>query len=297
MSYFAKTHPIRVTRGMPYGHAIVDSTSNPRERELLLDVYEPATRASEPAPALVMAFGGAFHRGTREDDAFEVNGRTSTAIAEYCAEFARRGYVCFSIDYRLVQEDPDPGHTPAMGNPEAVPRSRVDEVRKLLGLPPASNLTLWAGMEGAIDDGAMALHWVHDNADHFGIDPARIAAGGWSAGARVMMHAAYAERAPAAAVVCLSGYMDPLDMQRYITGAPHEPAAFVSWGTADLDYVLAQGPRFRDHFRAVGLKHVWYELQGVTHFHPRTTPVARSDGKGATLEEAMAEFLQDALYG
>jgi acetyl esterase/lipase len=263
---------------------------------LLLDVYEPKGRTpGTRSPALVLAFGGAFHRGTREDDAFEKDGSTSTAIAEYCAEFAKRGYVCMSIDYRLVQEDPDPGTTPAMGNPEAIPRSRVDEVRKMFGLPPASNLMLWSGMEGAIDDGAMAIRWVHEHADLLGVDPDRIATGGWSAGARVTLHAAYAERAPVAAVVCLSGYMDPLDMARYITGAPGDPPVLVTWGTEDLDYVLAQGPRFKAHFEEVGLPHAAYKINGAHHFYPRTTLVTRADGHRVTLEEAIAGFLVEHL--
>jgi predicted esterase len=296
MAFLAKTHTVRVTRGLEYGRALVDAGTRPRERALLLDVYEPEGRApGARSPALVLAFGGAFHRGTRGDDAFEVNGSTSTAIAEYCAEFARRGYVCFSIDYRLMQEDPDPGVTPAMGDPEAIPRSRVDEVRRMFGLPPATNMMLWRGIEGAIDDGAMAIRWVHAHAADYGIDTSRVAVGGWSAGARVMIHAAYAERAPAAAVVCLSGYMDPLDMQRYITGAPQDPPLFVSWGTQDLDYVLAQGPRFRAHLAQVGLQHLCVEMPGITHFHPRSTPVSLPDGTTSTLEEAIAGFLHRAL--
>ena len=295
MSYLDKRYEVKLTRDLCFGRAVVNATGDRRERDLLLDVYEPIGRpAGTQSPALVLAFGGAFHRGSKEDDGFEHGGSRSTAMAQYCHEFARRGYVCFSIGYRLVQEDPDPGSTVSMSDPEAIPRSRVDAVRDMLGLPYADNMTLWRGMEGAIDDGATALRWVQANAGRFGIDTSRVAAGGWSAGARVMMHAVFAERAPAAAVICISGYMDRHDMARYIPDADNVPV-FFTWGTSDLDYVLEAGPRFREHFSRIGLKHAGYEIAGANHFYPSTTPLPTGGGGTIELEEAMARFLVEQL--
>jgi acetyl esterase/lipase len=295
MRYIDKTFDVKLGRDLCFGRAGIHATTHTRQRDLLLDVYEPVGRpAGTLSPALVLAFGGAFHRGSKEDDGFEHGGSRSTAMAQYCHEFARRGYVCFSIGYRLVQEDPDPGNTVAMSDPEAIPRSRVDEVRAMLGLPYADNLTLWRGMEGAIDDGATALRWVRDNADRFGIDASRVVAGGWSAGARVAMHAVFAERAPAAAVICISGYMDPLDMAKAIPGAQAAPV-FLTWGSKDLDYVLAQGPRFREHFSAIGLKHAAHEIPGANHFYPSTTPLQDGQGGTISLEDAIARFLAEQL--
>lgn len=295
MQYLDKTFDVKVSRDLCFGRAGVHISTDRRERDLLLDVYEPVGRpAGTLSPALVLAFGGAFHRGSKEDDGFEQGGSHSTAMAQYCYEFARRGYVCFSIGYRLVQEDPDPGLTIAMSDPQAIPRSRVDAVREMLGLPYADNMTLWRGMEAAIDDGATALRWVRDNAARFGIDASRVAAGGWSAGARVAMHAVFAEHAPAAAVICISGYMDPLDMVKYIPDGQAAPV-FLTWGTRDLDYALAQGPRFREHFSAIGLKHVAHEIPGANHFYPSTTPIRNDQGEMLTLEDAIARFLVEQL--
>ena len=134
---------IRIHKGIQFATARVgyNHGDGPMEsRPLRLDWYEPARREA-PGPALVLAFGGAFHRGTRESDVRPEDGPKNTAIAEYCATFAARGYTCFSIDYRLTQEDPDPGDTPTLGD-ERVPTSRIDVVRKLLGLPPATSQML-----------------------------------------------------------------------------------------------------------------------------------------------------------
>jgi predicted esterase len=295
MLYIDKSYDVKITRDVRYGDAVIHASSNRQQRDLLLDVYEPIGRPEKVlSPALVLAFGGAFHRGSKEDDGFEHGGSRSTAMAKYCLEFAKRGYVCFSIGYRLTQEDPDPGNTIAMRDPQAIPRSRVDEVRKMLGLPYADNMTLWRAIEGAIDDGATALHWVRTNASQFQIDSSRIVAGGWSAGARIAMHAVFAERAPAAAVICISGYMDPLDMAHYITIKDRIPI-FLTWGTKDLDYVLAHGPRFIKHFSAIGLKHVAHEIQGANHFYPSMTPLQDKSGSTISLEDAIAHFLVEQL--
>jgi dienelactone hydrolase len=295
-NFIDKTHGVRIKRDVRYATARVNVSTKPAERELLLDVYQPESLAvGTRSPGLVLAFGGAFHRGSRSNDTFANEGHDNTAIAEYCAEFARRGYVCFSIDYRLVQEDPDPGDTQTIGSPSAIPRSRVDVVRKLLGLPPATDDMIWRGVEAAIDDMSAAVDHVRSNAAHYGVDIDRIAVGGFSAGGRIALHAAFAQRLPVAAVVCLSGYMAADDLKRHVTGAKDQPATLIVWGDSDLDYVLAQGPVMRAHFGSVGLPHAAFVIAGATHFYPRTSAVTRLDHSRTTLEDAIAEFLRSAL--
>ena len=66
-------------------------------RSLYLDVYKPEGLEA-PTGALIMAFGGAFHRGTKEDDRRHEEEPVNTNTAEYCRRFAALGFVCFSID-------------------------------------------------------------------------------------------------------------------------------------------------------------------------------------------------------
>lgn len=268
----------------------------PIERALYLDVYEPEdTSAGVTRPALIMAFGGAFHRGSKESDEFDSDDQRNTPVAEYCRAFARRGYVAFSIDYRLVQEDPDPGTTPVIQDRLGIPRSRLDQVRKLLNLPPASMEMIWAGMEAACDDMVKAFTFVSANAARYSIDTTRIAIGGFSAGARTALAAAYGERIPVAAVVSISGYMSTIDLERLVTGAASEPPALLITGEHDLDYISSQASVMNAHLASVGLAHEAWLISNATHFYPAESIATRTDGAVAHLDEAMADFLHRAL--
>lgn len=287
---------VRITRNVQYATGRIHAGSRPTERALHLDVYEPVgVSGAVRRPALIMAFGGAFHRGSKESDEFDGDCQRNTPVAEYCRRFAARGYVAFSIDYRLIQEDPDPGETPVIQNPNDIPRSRLDHVRKLLGLPPATLDMIWSGIEAACDDMAAAFRFVTANADRYLIDVRRVAIGGFSAGARTALAAAYGERIPAAAVVSLSGYISPTDLRHWVTGAPGEPAALLVCGEHDLDYIAAQAGAMHTHFESVGTTHESWQIAGASHFYPATSIATRTDGTTAQVDDAMASFLARAM--
>ncbi|HEX2046662.1 MAG TPA: alpha/beta hydrolase [Acidimicrobiales bacterium] len=98
-------------------------------KSLLLDAYVPRTGARRPA--VVMIHGGGWRVGDKASWAPE-----ATRLAE-------RGWVAFSVNYRLDEPSPFPAE---------------------------------------IDDVQAAVRWARANADEYGIDPARIAAVGESAG-------------------------------------------------------------------------------------------------------------------
>jgi predicted esterase len=242
-----------------------------------------------------MAFGGAFHRGDKRQDEFEQAGQRNTPVSAYCAALARRGYVAASIDYRLVQEDPDPGVTPVIGNPQGIPLSRVAHVRQLLGLPPATAEMVWAGMEAAADDMAQSVAFLQANAHVLGLDAGRIAVGGFSAGARTALGCAYGERSPVAAVVSLSGFMADDDLVRLVVpGQPLPPALFIT-GEHDLDYIAHQAGRLHEHFGRVGVMSQAWTVPGAGHFYAADRRALDTQGRAAEVGAVVATFLDEVL--
>ena len=86
-------------------------------------------------------------------------------MAGIATAYARRGYVTFSIDYRL-----DRG-------------SRCQAVQDGVTTGPGAVARCSAVIEAAQEDALDAIRWVRDNAATYRIDTTRVAVGGGSAGA------------------------------------------------------------------------------------------------------------------
>ena len=299
MNFIDKRYKVGVTSDILYGSAGVgynDGQGPVRERELRMDRYAPLDAPPGPRPAIVLAFGGAFHRGSKEDDAVLENGQGNTTIASYCALFAARGYVCFSIDYRLTQEDPDPGPTRILGD-EDVPRSRIDFVRDLLGLSPSTPEMIRRVQEAGSDDMATAFMYVAAHADELGVDPGKIAIGGFSAGGRIAMNAAFGEGITPFAVIGLSSYVPNIVLDQFLDRGADSIPVFIGRGEQDLDYVCRQTALMSERLKAAGIVHRLCVVPGSGHFYPATAMVQASDGVAGTLEESIAGFLQSSLAG
>jgi acetyl esterase/lipase len=265
---------IRIIRDIAYAEAGIGHHGIPARRMLHMDAYLPAGAAG-PVPALVLAFGGAFHRGSKEDDCFPTAGRfgANTAMAEYCRRFAADGLACFSIDYRLAADDPDPGRTPVLSRPEAMPMGRIDQVREIMGLPPISAGRMALTVEAAIDDMAAAARAVAARAGEFGVDRQRIVLGGWSAGGRAAAYAAYAEGVPCAGVLSLSGLMQPEDIAACMAPGQAHPPLLMLVAEEDVPYLIEAAPAMVAAMRERGcdarLIHVpgrdhWYAAEAAT---------------------------------
>jgi para-nitrobenzyl esterase len=134
-----------------------DTFSTANATVLAVDIYEPTGDTLNARPLIILAHGGSFIGGTRNDD---------SAIVWLCRNYARRGYVTASIEYRL-------GNAFAMFMDSSV---AIDEVVK------------------AISDGKAAIRFfVKDRAtiNKYKIDTNNIFIGGNSAGAVLAMQLAY----------------------------------------------------------------------------------------------------------
>lgn len=140
---------ITVTSNVVYGwnKNLVNGTDT-----LKMDIYEPTGDTATIRPLIIMAHGGSFVGGSKTD------------MAYICNEFAKRGYVVASIDYRL-----------GLGFP-------IDSVR--------ATASVWRATQ---DMKASVRFFRKDaaTANIYKIDPNMIFAGGASAGAIMAVHMAY----------------------------------------------------------------------------------------------------------
>src|SRR5262245_55691064 len=79
---------VTITNNINFGSAV---TYTGTTQNLSMDVYEPSGDTVAMRPLLIFAHGGSFISGTRND----------LDVTTLCTRFAKMGYVCATIDYRL----------------------------------------------------------------------------------------------------------------------------------------------------------------------------------------------------
>lgn len=124
-------------------------------KTLIMDVYEPTGDTFAMRPVIVLAHGGSFIGGDR----------TSADMVYLCTEFAKRGYVCASIEYRLFD---------VLAVPDSV--LMFNEVVKAIG-----------DMKAAV----RYFRKDFNSTNTFRADTSQIFVGGTSAGAIIAVNMAY----------------------------------------------------------------------------------------------------------
>ncbi|MEQ1859211.1 MAG: alpha/beta fold hydrolase [Chthoniobacteraceae bacterium] len=107
------------------------------DRAWKLDLVMPKERGDKPRPGIVFVHGGGWRSGDKRTGSF-LNG---------AIEYAKKGYVCITINYRLIDEGPFPA---------------------------------------CVEDVKNAVRWFRANAEKSNLDPARIGGYGNSAGAHLV---------------------------------------------------------------------------------------------------------------
>lgn len=155
--YFDEIFEIEVISNIKFGEAPQPTLMDPNNiQELYMDVYQPKEDAFSERPLIILAFGGAFVFGEKE----------SSDIVTLCNEFAKRGYVCASIDYRL--------------STDLVVNSDLENAYEAVGK--------------AMHDMRASIRYFHKDvatANTYKIDPNQIYIGGVSAGALTALHIAH----------------------------------------------------------------------------------------------------------
>ena len=149
---------VDVTYDIVFGENIND---NGTTKILHADIYEPQGDTETSRPVIVLMHGGTFIGGDKN----------APDIVDICMRFAKRGYVCASIQYRLMDAS----------NPLA-----------MLALADVNEMAIVVGR--TVMDAKAAVRFLRKDAatdNEYGIDPDIIFIGGASAGAISALHYAY----------------------------------------------------------------------------------------------------------
>jgi para-nitrobenzyl esterase len=133
--------------------------------DLRLDVFRPTGDTVTNRPAVIWVHGGGFRTGTKA--------ATTTVASEY----AQRGYVTLSIDYRL-----DPGN-----RCQDVQDGKITDPNELAIERARCERAIFAAQH----DTQAVARFVRANAAAYAVNPGKIAVGGFSAGAVTALHVAY----------------------------------------------------------------------------------------------------------
>jgi N-acetylglucosamine-6-sulfatase len=233
---------VRRTNDIVYGRATDIPTGQPVD--LRLDLYQPQGDTAPARPVLVFVHGGGFVGGDKS------NGQ------RWADEFARRGWVAVSIEYRLSQ-----------GNQATV------------------------GIPAAVSDARQALRWLRTVATTYRLDLDRVVVGGGSAGAITALFLTYTEleKGPADADVRVAGVMDLwgalYGQEKEMTAG--EPPLIIVHGTEDTVVPYRNAEALRDRAAAVGIPYAFHPLAGVGH---------GANEMSAQISAWTAEFLYPLLW-
>ncbi|MGC4038955.1 MAG: alpha/beta hydrolase [Chitinophagaceae bacterium] len=141
--------------------------SPPDQHYYLLDLYQPKDDNQSKRPLIIWLHGGGFKYGNKK----------SGGIPLWCIEFAKRGYVCAAINYRLSKKKP------------------------LRHFPD-----LVKGCLEATADLQRAIDFFKTNAAQYRIDTMHIIAGGNSAGAMTALQSAFSSPSEMMELINEPGY-------------------------------------------------------------------------------------------
>ena len=288
----SSTYSLVVEQNVKYGEGLSHQTYNSSTysiMDLKLDIYYPENNTKRK-PAILLIHGGAFQGGDKTD-ANIVN------LANY---FASRGWVAFSINYRLRR------------NIGTVPTEWIQYAQNSV---PLSDQAQFLAIYPAHRDAKAALRWLIANANQYNIDTNYITVGGGSAGAIIATTLGITNTSDFTNEISLSN--DPslattnfnnnnytiksiLDfwgsgvavtannnIYGYNRFDPTDPPIMIAHGTNDQTVLYSEALALKDIYTTTGANYVLYTLENRGH-GPWDAIV-----NGKTLEELGFDFIVD----
>lgn len=217
---------------------------------LLLDVYSPTEGVTKNRPVILWMHGGGFRIGGDKSQKY---------IVAMATRFAKRGYVCLSINYR-VRENPK----------DDKPGTITD----------------------ALEDAMKGLNWLRENSGKLGIDKSKIIVGGGSAGGILGTNFCYREgiesekwdKTGIVAFVDLWGSPDSSWGEFIID--KNDPPTIIVHGTEDPLVPFVNSEKLVEKLNAKGVKNELIAIEGAGH-----TPASHMDD----FEVKIAKFLNDII--
>jgi len=218
--------------------------------KLTLDVYTPFNDSEKKRPAIMWIHGGGFRPG---------NDKTQKYIVQMSKEFAKRGYVCFSIDYRVRETPKD----------------------DILGT-----------VSDAVSDAMLALNWIRENSKKFGIDKNKLVIGGGSAGGMTAVNfcckdAEGSEKWDKKGIVAMVDlWGSPPVTHRFYRIDPTDPPAVIVHGTADALVAYSNSVELVKELEANKIPHELVTIEGAGH-----TPSAHMKEFVVSISKFLYKFL------
>ncbi len=292
----------RFMANVPYGDAAVNPSGKVQTRPLRMNVFLPESSAGE-TPAVILAFGGGFYRGTPEMT-FERDGVQSTSMNDYCRIFAKKGYACFAIDYRLGGENPvaptdgfDPETLDNQSILDAIPHS--NQLRSGLGLNALDPKNakdadeLRGTILAAASDMAQAVDYITTHAKTYHIRPDRIILGGFSAGAITAWNTAYGFDKKVQGVVMISGDIRGFAPEKLL-GKTKIPTLMLL-GEKDSPARHHNHTRLANAYDQSGVDYTLIDVPAYGHFYPAGVAVTNDEGLRISVERAILDFMKQVL--
>jgi hypothetical protein len=175
--------------------------------------------------------------------------------------------------------------------------ARTNFARAAMGLPPVDKkdkLLLWNGLLSAFEDLDKAIIYVRESAEHYGVDPERIAIGGHSAGGTIVLNAAYGIKSPVKALFPLSPAVVGFDFEKAID-SPNLPPMLVVMSQFDVEATLESVPHLKTVVENAGLDYNLAWVPGFGHFYPTGAVSLGDDGIRISVGERVTQFLEKKL--